>query len=395
MIPRHLQPELQTQLSEYPIVTILGPRESGKTTLLKAVLPDYQYVNLENPETRQFATDDPKAFLKQYSERTIFDEIQRTPHLLSYLQEIVDQNKGNGQFVLTSSHQLLLREAVTQSLAGRTGILHLLPLSIAELHEAKIDFDTPSEYIFQGFLPRIYDQQQRPHTAYANYFQTYAERDVRLLIKLKDVVLFEKFMKLLAGRVGQIINYQSLSSDVGVDSMTIKSWLSILEASFVIFRLPPYFENFGKRVIKTPKIYFTDTGLLCYLLGIERVDQVGRDPLIGNMFENLVVLEALKARYNQGLTPNLYFYRDNQGHEIDLLHKQGGELLGIEIKSASTWNASFKKALQHFDQKLKPLATRAVVYSGKAIEFTDGVQTLSYKEVGQLLTPITPPPQPR
>jgi predicted AAA+ superfamily ATPase len=345
-------------------------------------------VNLENPETRQFATDDPKAFLRQYSDRTIFDEIQRAPHLLSYLQEIVDQNKVNGQFVLTGSHQLLLREAVTQSLAGRTGVLHLLPLSIAELHEAKIDFDTPSEYIFQGFLPRIYDQHQRPHTAYANYFQTYVERDVRLLIKLKDVVLFEKFMKLLAGRVGQIINYQSLSSDVGVDGMTIKAWLSILEASFVIFRLPPYFENFGKRVIKTPKIYFTDTGLLCYLLGIERIDQVGRDPLIGNMFENLVVLEALKARHNQGLTPNLYFYRDNQGHEIDLLHKQGSELLGVEIKSASTWNASFKKALQHFDQKLKPLAKRVVVYSGKAMEFTDSVQTKSYKDVWQLLAPI-------
>jgi predicted AAA+ superfamily ATPase len=395
MIPRHLQPELQTQLSEYPIVTILGPRQSGKTTLVKAVLPDYQYVNLEHPETRQFATDDPKAFLKQYSDRTIFDEIQRAPHLLSYLQEIVDQNKVNGQFVLTGSHQLLLREAVTQSLAGRTGMLHLLPLSIAELHQAKIDFDAPSEYIFQGFLPRIYDQQQRPHTAYANYFQTYVERDVRLLIKLKDVILFEKFMKLLAGRVGQIINYQSLSSDVGVDGMTIKAWLSILEASFVIFRLPPYFENFGKRVIKTPKIYFTDTGLLCYLLGIERVDQVGRDPLIGNMFENLVVLEALKARYNQGLTPNLYFYRDNQGHEIDLLHKQGNELLGAEIKSASTWNASFKRALQYFDQKLKPLAKRAVVYSGKAIEFTDGVQTLSYKDVSQLLTPTGIHPEPR
>ena len=383
------------QLTEYPIVTILGPRQSGKTTLVRAVLPNYQYVNLENPETRQFATDDPKAFLKQYSERTIFDEIQRAPHLLSYLQEIVDQNKINGQFVLTGSHQLLLREAVTQSLAGRTGILHLLPLSIAELHEAKIAFDTPSEYIFQGFLPRIYDQQQRPHTAYANYFQTYVERDVRLLIKLKDVVLFEKFMKLLAGRVGQIINYQSLSSDVGVDGMTIKAWLSILEASFVIFRLPPYFENFGKRVIKTPKIYFTDTGLLCYLLGIERVDQVERDPLIGNMFENLVVLEALKARYNQGLTPNLYFYRDNQGYEIDLLHKQGSELLGVEIKSASTWNGSFKKALQHFDQKLKPLAKRAVVYSGEAIEFSDGVRTISYKDVSQLLTPTDSPPQPR
>jgi hypothetical protein len=384
MIPRHLQRELQTQLSEYPIVTIVGPRQAGKTTLVRSVLPDYTYVNLENPEVRQFATEDPKAFLKQYPQRTIFDEIQRTPQLLSYLQEIVDQDKVNGQFVLTGSHQLLLREAVTQSLAGRTGILHLLPLSIAELGDAGIDFDTPSDYLFQGFLPRIYDQSQRPHTAYANYFQTYVERDVRQLIKLKDVVLFEKFMKLLAGRAGQVINYQSLSNDVGVDGMTIKSWLSILEASYVVFRLPPYFENFGKRVIKTPKIYFTDTGLLCYLLGIERVEQVGRDPLIGNLFENLVVLEALKARYNRGLTPNLYFFRDSQGHEIDLLHKRGSELIGIEIKAASTWNASFKSTLQHFDQKLKALAIRAVIYSGKALEFSDGIKALSYKEVGQL-----------
>lgn len=384
MIPRHLQDELQIQLSEYPIVTILGPRQAGKTTLVRSALSDYKYVNLENPEIRQFATDDPKAFLNQHPGRTIFDEIQRTPHLLSYLQEIVDEDKVKGQFVLTGSHQLQLREAVTQSLAGRTGILHLLPLSIAELHEAQIDLGEPSDYLFQGFMPRIYDQQQRPHNAYANYFQTYVERDVRQLIKLKDVVLFEKFMKLLAGRVGQIINYQSLSNDVGVDGMTIKAWLSILEASYVIFRLPPYFENFGKRVIKTPKIYFTDTGLLCYLLGIERVEQVGRDPLIGNLFENLVVLEALKARYNRGLTPNLYFYRDNQGLEIDLLHKQGSEITGIEIKSASTWNASFKKTLQQFDQKINPLSKRVVVYSGNAIEFSDGVQALSYKDVGQL-----------
>jgi predicted AAA+ superfamily ATPase len=390
MIPRHLQRELQTQLSEYPIVTIVGPRQAGKTTLVRSVLPDYTYVNLENPEIRQFATEDPKAFLKQYPKRTIFDEIQRTPQLLSYLQEIVDQDKVNGQFVLTGSHQLLLREAVTQSLAGRTGILHLLPLSIAELSDASIAFDTPSDYLFQGFLPRIYDQSQRPHTAYANYFQTYVERDVRQLIKLKDIVLFEKFMKLLAGRAGQVLNYQSLSNDVGVDGMTIKSWLSILEASYVIFRLPPYFENFGKRVIKTPKIYFTDTGLLCYLLGIERVEQVGRDPLIGNLFENLVVLEALKARYNRGLTPNLYFFRDSQGHEIDLLHKQGSELIGVEIKAASTWSASFKKTLQHFDQKLKTLAIRAVVYSGEALEFSDGIKSLSYKDVGELFDDIQP-----
>ncbi len=296
------------QLNEYPIVTVLGPRQAGKTTLVKAALPDYSYVSLENPETRQIATEDPKAFLKRHTGKVIFDEIQRTPHLLSYLQEIVDQNKGNGQFVLTGSHQLELRAAITQSLAGRTGMLHLLPLSIAELDVAGIHFDSFEEYIFQGFMPRIYDQQQRPRTAYANYYQTYVERDVRQLIHLKDASLFEKFIKLLAGRIGQIINYQSLANDVGVDNKTIKQWLSILEASFIVFKLAPYFENFGKRVIKSPKYYFTDTGLLTYLLDIEKAGQVARDPLVGSLFENLVVLEALKSRYNQGMTPNLYFF---------------------------------------------------------------------------------------
>ena len=274
---------------------MLGPRQAGKTTLARTVLPEYTYVSLENPDLRQLATEDPRAFLKRYPSHVIFDEIQRAPHLLSYLQGVVDENKTNGQFVLTGSHQRQRRESISQSLAGRTGVLHLLPLTIAELASAGIDFDDVYHYLFQGFLPRIYDQHQRPHTAYGGYFQTYVERDVLQLIKLKDVVLFEKFMKLLAGRVGQVINYQSLANDTGVDSMTIKSWLSILEASYVVFRLPPYFENFGKLVIKTPKIYFTDTGLLCYLLGIERVEQVQRDPLVGNLFENLVILEALKT----------------------------------------------------------------------------------------------------
>ena len=236
MISRQLKNELLTQLSEYPIVTILGPRQAGKTTLAQQTLPNYTYVNLENPETRDFATHDPKAFLKQFHQQVIFDEIQRAPHLLSYLQEWVDNEKRNGQFVLTGSHQLELRAAVSQSLAGRTGILYLLPLSIDELSNAGIVFDNAEDYIFHGFLPRVYDQKQRPYSAYANYYQTYIERDVRQLINLKDASLFEKFIKLLAGRVGQLINYQSLSNDVGVDNKTIKQWLSILEASFVVFK---------------------------------------------------------------------------------------------------------------------------------------------------------------
>ena len=380
MIYRTITKELLTQLREYPVVTVIGPRQAGKTTLVRNVLPDYSYVSLEDPENRQLANDDPKAFLKRFSGKTIFDEVQRTPHLLSYLQGIVDEEGTNGRFVLTGSHQLELRAAITQSLAGRTGILHLLPLSIGELHDAKITFDDFESYIVQGFLPRVYDQHQRPRTAYANYYQTYVEKDVRQLIQLKDVSLFEKFIKLLAGRVGQIINYQSLSNDVGVGAPTIKQWLSILEASFIIFKLPPYYKNFGKRVIKSPKYYFTEIGLLAYLLGIEKNTQVSRDPLVGNIFENLAVIEVLKSRYNQGRNAELYYFRDSNGNEIDLLCKTGDGLVGVEIKSASTWNNSFSKSLTNFSESNEKLAGRIVVYSGSRIDLSSGVQVRSYKD---------------
>ena len=380
MIKREITKELLTQLQEYPIVTVLGPRQAGKTTLVRNVLPEYDYVSLEDPENRALATEDPKAFLKRYPGKTIFDEIQRTPNLLSYLQGVVDNENVNGRFVLTGSHQLELRAAVSQSLAGRTGILHLLPLSIAELKGANIEFDDFESYAVHGFLPRIYDQNQRPYRAYSNYYQTYIERDVRQLIKLKDVTLFEKFIKLLAGRVGQLVDYQSLSNDVGVSSVTIKQWLSILEASFVIFKLPPYFENFGKRVIKSPKYYFTDVGLLAYLLGIEKPEQVSRDPLVGNIFENLVVIEVLKGRYNQGHHADLYFFRDSNGTEIDLLCKTTQGLVGVEIKSASTWHAKFAKGLLNFSNASTQLLRSIVVYSGKSIDLSNGVEVVKYKK---------------
>lgn len=386
MIPRQIQSELFLQLSESPIVTVLGPRQSGKTTLVRSALSEFDYVNLEDPETRDLALSDPKALLRRHPSPLILDEIQRVPQLLSYLQAIVDQTSEPGQYVLTGSHQLQLREAIVQSLAGRTGLLHLLPLSMAELQahagHALSDFESCA---FRGFLPRVHAYRQRPHTAYANYYQTYVERDVRQLLQVKDAVLFEKFVRLLAGRVGQLINYQSLGADVGVDAKTVRHWLSVLEASYLVFRLPPYFHNFGKRLIKTPKIYFTDTGLLCYLLGIERAEQLARDPLIGQIFENLIVLEALKARFNQGLGPNLYFFRDSQGTEIDLLQPSGaGDLLGIEIKAASTWHASLKQALLSFSGKVSPLARKAVIYRGDRIEFSDGVLALPFTETASL-----------
>ena len=304
MLHRDITDEFRVLLTEFPVVTVLGPRQSGKTTLVRQVLRDYAYSNLEVPETRQLAASDPKAYLAGLEGRVIIDEIQRVPELLSYIQVIVDEENRSGHFVLTGSHQLELSQAITQSLAGRTAILNLLPFSIRELSCHGIGFDSFEDYCFNGFFPRIYDKSIRPGAAYANYYRTYVERDVRKLITLKDLSLFEKFLKLLAGRVGQLMDYSSLANDVGVDAKTIRNWLSILEASFIVFKLSPYFENFGKRVIKSPKYYFTHVGLVCFLLGIRNASQVTRDPLVGSLFENLVVVECLKSRFNMGAEPD-------------------------------------------------------------------------------------------
>lgn len=384
MIKRQIENELHLLLQEYPVVTIFGPRQAGKTTLARQVLHDYEYSNLEHPEIRQFAEDDPKAFLAQFKGNVVLDEIQRVPELLSYIQTIVDTNQRNGQFVLTGSHQLALREAITQSLAGRTSILNLLPFSISELSEAGIELADANEYLYTGFLPRIYDQKQRPTQAYANYYQTYVERDVRQLINLKELSLFEKFMKLLAGRVGQLMDYSSLANDVGVSAKTIKQWLSILEASFVVYKLVPYFENFGKRVVKSPKYYFVDTGLLVYLLGIEKPAQVSRDPLIGQLFENLIVMECVKARANQGKVPNLYFYRDSNGNEVDILYQNGRELVAIEVKSSSTYRPALLKGLKKMATLSPQMSHAYLVYNGEAMAFSEGLTALNYNQLGQI-----------
>jgi predicted AAA+ superfamily ATPase len=385
MITREIAAELGTLLREYPVVTILGPRQAGKTTLTKMALSGYLYSNLEVPEIREFAMNDPRAYLAQFDAPVIIDEIQRVPELLSYIQAIVDDEPQNGRFVLTGSHQLRLREAVSQSLAGRTAILTLLPFSIAELASASIEFDRFEEYAFRGFLPRIYDQNQRPTTAYSNYYQTYVERDVHQLIQLKDLSLFEKTLKLLAGRVGQLIDYSSLANDAGVDAKTIRNWLSILEASFLIFKLPPYFENFGKRVIKAPKYYFTDTGLLCFLLGIRSADQVSRDPLVGSIFENLVVIEALKTRYNAGSLPDLYFFRDSKGNEVDLLAQSGRSLTALEIKSASTFSIKMLKGIERFKNLATTPLQTGLVYNGVPYTLSDGTKALPFKQTAHFL----------
>ena len=371
-------------MEDYPVVTITGPRQSGKTTLAKTTFPGYNYCNLENPEIRQLAENDPNAFFTSFSQPLIIDEIQRVPQLLSFIQVIVDEKNKKGLFLLTGSHQQSLREAVSQSLAGRTALLRLLPFSIKELLSANIELNR-DKLIYTGFLPGIYDNKLNPTKAYRNYFQTYVERDLRQLLQVKNLSNFENFIRLLAGRVGQILNLHALSGDLGVSATTLTHWLSVLEASFLVFRLQPYFENFGKRLVKSPKLYFTDVGLVCYLLGIETPEQVTRDPLIGGLFENMVVLEAVKTRLNKGFDPNLFYFRDNNKNEVDLIYKKQRMLTPIEIKSAMTFNEKLLKGIAYFQRTSNQAQKGYLVYSGDLTFERDNVHVINFKDVYKIL----------
>lgn len=384
MYKRELQNELVTSAKQYPIVTIIGPRQSGKSTLARHCFPNKPYVNLEDPEIRRYANDDPRAFLADHQQGAIFDEIQNSPELLSYLQVLVDDDPVNGRFILTGSHQLALHEAITQSLAGRTALLTLLPLSINELQQNGITLTTDS-VIFQGGYPRLYQQNLNPSRIYADYYRTYIQRDVRQMIHIKDLNLFEKFIKLCAGRIGSLFQANALANEVGVSSHTINHWLSILEASFIIFRLPPYFENFGKRISKSYKLYFVDVGLASYLLDIESTTQIKRDPLRGALFENLVVLELMKYRLNQGMNPNLYFYRDNHQNEVDVIIKYGHHLIPIEIKSAQTFHDSFTKQLSYY-QKIADnrVSTAYVIYDGIHAQHRNKFHIINFRDTHQI-----------
>lgn len=379
LIDRDIEKELKLLTQSYPVITITGPRQSGKTTLAKKVFPDFSYCNLEHPETREFARSDPKAFFTYYKQPLIIDEIQRVPELLSYIQIIADESAGKGLFILTGSHQFELNKAISQSLAGRTALLYLLPFSLKELAAYKITQDT-EDILYTGFMPRIHKDRLEPTKAYRNYFQTYVERDLKNIIQIKNISLFEIFLKLLAGRIGQVLNISSLSNDVGVSVTTLNHWLSILEASFIIYKLHPYYENFGKRLIKSPKIYFTDVGLAVYLLGIENKNQVIRDPLIGNLFENMVVIEALKTRMNQGRDANIYFFRDNNGFEVDMLYKKANDLIPIEIKSAKTYQTDFTKNLKKFLKTIKKAGSGFLIYDGDFTPQHDNIKILNFRD---------------
>ena len=365
MIEREITSCLAALFGQYPFVTVTGPRQSGKTTLCRAAFPNLQYANLEAPDQRSFAESDPKGFLAQYSDGAILDEIQRVPELLSYLQVLADEEGRNSLFVLTGSEQFRLTDAINQSLAGRTALLRLLPFSLAERRRTGAP-NSVDDILFSGFYPRIFNQGLDPRQALGDYFETYIERDVRRIGEIRNLSGFLRFVQICAGRVGQLANLSSLGADAGVSHTTARTWLTVLEASYIVFQLQPFHANVRKRLVKSPKLYFYDVGLASYLLGIENVRQVATHPLRGPLFENAVVVEALKHRFNRGRRSNLSFFRDGQGLECDLLYEIGQDIMAIESKSGATIAADYFHSLNRVADLLPAITAKAVIYGGTA-----------------------------
>ena len=384
MIEREITGRLTTLFQQYPFVTVTGPRQSGKTTLCRAAFPNLQYVNLESPDQREFAESDPRGFLSQFSEGAIIDEVQHVPALLSYLQVIADEIGRNGLFVLTGSEQFRLSEAISQSLAGRTALLRLLPFSLAERQRTGAN-DAINDIIYSGFYPRILDQRLDASQALGDYFETYVERDVRRLGEIRNLSSFRLFVRLCAGRVGQLLNLSSLGSDAGISHTTAREWLTVLETSYIIFQLPPFHTNIRKRLVKSPKLYFYDVGLASYLIGIENAKQVITHPLRGALFENVVVAEALKRRFNQGRRSNLSFFRDSRGLECDLLYQTGLGIGAIEIKSGSTVASDYFHSLNRVAELIPDISAKAVVYGGADRQTRTDCEVVPLSAMGKVL----------
>jgi predicted AAA+ superfamily ATPase len=384
MISRTLEEKLRYFAKKLPVVAVLGPRQSGKTTLTKASFPHYRYITFEDAGIRLLAEEDPKKFLQDLSQENgvIFDEIQRVPSLFSYMQLWVDEHDRPGYFVLTGSHNFLLSQIINQTLAGRIAILTLLPLSIYELKQAQLLPKNIDTLIVQGQYPRIYAKNLIASDLYPFYIQTYVERDVRQIINVTNLHAFQTFIKLCAGRIGQLLNLSSLSNDCGISVNTAKSWLSVLEASYIIFLLQPYHKNFNKRLIKSPKLYFYDTGIACSLLGIQNAEQLATHYLRGGLFENLIMSDIIKTYYNQGLQPQAYFWRDSQGHEIDCLLEKTASLIPIEIKAGQTINPSFFTGIDFFKTiSDMPLADEIVIYGGEPLTSRGQGRIVSWQDM--------------
>lgn len=383
-IHRELSSVLEEAYRYFSVITVTGPRQSGKTTLIRNLFPHLPYYSLESLDIRNFAENDPIAFLNQNEEGMILDEVHNAPDLLSYIQGIVDEHPDK-RYILSGSSQFAMLKRVTQSLAGRTAVFELMPLSYSETKDLTADVPL-DKLLFNGFYPAIYSGRNVPEFLYPAYMKTYLDRDVRDLLQIKDMMQFHIFIKLCAGRIGSLFKASELANEIGVSPNTITSWLSVLQASYIVTLLPPYFENTSKRLTKMPKLYFLDTGLACYLLGIESPEQLSRDKMRGALFENFVVTEALKQRYNQGKESNLYFYRDSNQNEIDLLLKRNTRLYGIEIKSSMTYHKDFEKALKRIDEWVKaPVDGKAVVYAGNFENTAGEIKLLNYTNMDEVL----------
>lgn len=389
MIQRKLRDKLLQLANLYPVVSVTGPRQSGKTTLVKSTFPDYDYVSLEDPDTRMIALNDPRGFLQGYEKGIIIDEAQRAPEIFSYIQGMADQLNKEGQFILTGSQNFLLLENISQSLAGRVAILKLLPLSIQELQDAKIETNNADKLIFEGLYPRLYDKKITPGDYYPYYLQTYVERDVKLIKNIVNQSVFIKFMKICAGRIGQIINVNELASSCGITRITVNSWLSILQASYIIYLVQPHHKNFNKRLIKMPKLYFYDTGVACSLLGIKKQEQLSLHFIYGSLFENFVINEFIKEELNNGNIPEYYFWRDKSGKEIDLIAEKNNKLFPIEIKAGKTFNSDFLKNLKYWNKLSGNTSDNSyLIYGGDNSYKTDSGNIVSWKDLKQILNQL-------
>lgn len=388
MYKRLLHPHLLRLAKQYPVVTMTGPRQSGKTTLCQTVFPGFGYSNLEDLSAREFATDDPKGYLAQFPNGAILDEIQRAPNLPSYIQGIVDETNNPGQFILTGSQQFEVTNAINQSLAGRTAIVKLLPLAYQELYNQSSSKDL-AEVIYSGFYPRIFNNNLNPSEAMAFYLATYVERDIRTLINIKNLAVFERFLKVCATQIGQLLNYTTIANDCGIDINTVKSWLSVLEASYIIFRVQPHYKHFRKRLTKSSKLYFYDIGLVSYLLGITKPEHVTSHPQKGLLFENFIICEFIKNCYNNVKDNNIYFFRDHVGNEIDMILDYGNQFYSVEIKSAKTISNDFFKGLNFYKELAgKTNQRQFIVYAGEESYKMKGVEIYSYKDLANLFSEL-------
>lgn len=384
MIQRDIIEKIKMMAQKMPIISITGPRQSGKTTVAKMCFPDYSYVNIENPDTFEDAKSDPRLFLSRHTNGLIIDEIQLFPALFSYIQTISDENNRAGEFIITGSQNFLLSAKISQSLAGRVYVTHLLPFSISELKNADYNLDNFQKYIFQGFYPRLYDKDILPTMFYPSYIQTYTERDIRQIVNVSNLFLFQKFMRLAAGRVGQLLNYNNIATEIGVDLKTVKSWFYILETSFIVFFMQPHYQNFSKRLLKTPKLYFYDTGLACSLLGIKKEEDVDLHWAKGALFENLIIADVMKNYLNRVEISPLYYWRDNTGNEIDCLIDESDSIKSIEIKSSTTINNDYFKGLSYY-KKLNQATKSYLVYGGHQSMIRNEANILSWNDTKSLL----------